>query len=64
MIYYFIASDGYLTSEDNLKHWYGKDRYVFTNRDEAIAEAKRRTKVRIAELKEYYEELECYRHTG
>ena len=63
MIYYFIASDGYLTSEDNLKHWYGKDRDVFTNRDEAIAEAKRRTKARIEELKQYRKDLGCYKHT-
>ena len=65
MIYYFIKWDGYLSSEDNAKGWYetmnGGD--IFTDRKKAIAEARKRTKARIAELKEYYKELKCYRHT-
>ena len=59
MIYYFVKWDGYLSSEDNVKGWYesmdGGD--IFTNHRKAIIEARKRTKARIAELKEYLEEL-------
>lgn len=64
MIYYFVAWDGYLSSEDNCAGWYAKtDPNVFTNRRKAIVEARKRTKAHIAELKDYYKELKCYRHT-
>ena len=65
MIYYFVKWDGDLSSEDNAKGWYetmnGGD--IFTDRRKAIVEARKRTKARIAELKEYLEEVKCYRHT-
>ena len=58
MIYYFVKWDGDLSSEDNCVDWYDKaDPDVFTNRTKAIVEARKRTKARIAELKEYYKEL-------
>lgn len=60
MIYYHVALDGeYIEEEDNVKGFYDPvtNPSTFTNRRKAVAEAKRRLKAKIAELKGYLKEL-------
>jgi hypothetical protein len=57
MIWYTVAPDGEnITTEDNHKDWFVDDPDTFTNRRKAVAEARRRLKARIAELKEILKE--------
>ena len=60
MIYYFVSPDGdILETEENVKGWFSKDfnQNMFTQRRQAVAEQKRRMKVRIAELQQLIKEL-------
>ena len=59
MIYYFIDLDGDITYEENVPGWFDKrfNPNMFTNKREAIAEAKRRVKERIKELEDYLFEI-------
>lgn len=57
MIYYFVDWDGYITTEDAEKDWFAPDQSTFTRKVDAIAEAKRRIKVRIGELEDYRDEI-------
>jgi hypothetical protein len=59
VLYYFVSPDGdEIQVEDNVKGWYSKksNPEMFTQRRQAIAEARRRLKARIAELKEIFKE--------
>ncbi len=54
MIYYFLSEDGdSIVTEENVRGWFTKElnQNMFTQRRKAVAEAKRRIKARIAELK-------------
>jgi hypothetical protein len=54
MIYYFVSEDGdSIVTEENVRGWFTKElnQNMFTQRRKAVAEAKRRIKARIAELK-------------
>ena len=60
MTYYFVSPDGdILETEENVKGWFSKDLNpnMFTQRRQAVAEQKRRMKVRIAELQQLIKEL-------
>ena len=60
MIYYHVSPDGDLIEEeDNVRGWFDPkiNPSTFTNRRKAVAEAKRRLKAKIAELKECLKEL-------
>ena len=59
MIYYFVDSDGGITVEENARGWFEKsvNPGMFTNKREAIAEAKRKTKEKIRELEDYLFEI-------
>ena len=59
-LYYFVSPDGdYIETEDNVKDFYEKkfNPDMFTVRAKAEAEAVRRMKLRIKELKCLIEEL-------
>ena len=59
MIYYFVSWEGdQITTEDNVKGWFDKENNpdMFTQKKLAIAEARRRLKARIAELKQTLKE--------
>ena len=56
MRYYFVDWEGELTSEDTARGWFEVDnKDVFTVRRKAVVQARKRIKVRIAELKAYSE---------
>jgi len=60
MLYYFVSPDGdYLETEDNVKGWFDKkfNPDMYTVKREAIAEQKRRIKLRIKELEGVLKEL-------
>ena len=55
MIYYFVARDGFITTDESARDWFDRapDPDIFTVRKKA----KRRIKARIAELQESLEDL-------
>lgn len=58
MIYYFVSLDGDFSSEENAKGWFEIDNDTyFSVKRKAISTARKRIKVRIAELKEYSKNL-------
>ena len=60
MIYYFVSLDGdYIKEEENVRGWYERayNANLFTVRRKAEAEAIRRMKLRIAELKALIKEM-------
>ena len=61
MEYYFVESDGYITTEENVKGWYSQEHNpnMFTNKKDAISAAKKQIKAAIHLLEERLKDLGC-----
>jgi len=59
MKYYFVEFDGcHIEEEDHPRDWFPQwQGNVFTNREEAVKEARRQLNERIAELKQVLKEM-------